>query len=357
MTRIDPRTTGISDAEADAWLGDLLAHMNRQEEATARLEKALAAKPDLALAHVSLGTLQMRQGKTADGMAHLKEAQALGTANERAHFAYASSLVPQAPRDTDALRQARSALERAIAIRPNHTEAKLLLGYVYLVSGEAVAARDLLTPLVQTEPANHRAALRLGEALLSLSDLDGARAVVGPVLSRATSEEEREQARRLLAAVGAQRTRRSTLASAGSPTADSAPTSDSVATSTSGPTANPTTSAGRGTTYHIPSRWQWAATSLRRVRIRGMRVGRRDTRCAHFGRRAPHAGGDSQRNRLHRVSHADDNVGSVWRAKPMDVYLTWQPAGRSGGTEGTVVAVRSCRRVRAFALINSSWTS
>ena len=338
VTRIDPRATTISDAEADAWLGDLLAHMNRQEEATARLEKALAAKPDLALAHVSLGTLQVRQGKTAEGMGYLKEAQALATANERAHFAYASNLIAQTPRDTDALRQARSALERAIVIRPNYTEAKLLLGYVYLVSNEAVAARDLLAPLVQSEPTNHRAALQLGQTLLSLNDPDGARAVVGPVLSRATSEEERDQARRLLAAIGALQSRRSTLAAGGSPTADSAPTSDSVATSNAGETPTKPPSAGGGTTYlfrPVGTGEQRAYGVFESVECGSTGVtlvvrtsaGVLRTRAADLGA-------------IDFIAYRTLATMSVpcGAQKPMEVYLTWRPAGASSA-EGTVVAI------------------
>jgi tetratricopeptide (TPR) repeat protein len=338
LTRIDPRPVGISDPEADAWLGDLLAHMNRQEEATARLEKALAAKPDLALAHVALGTLQMRQGRLADGMRHLERAQALGSANERAHFVYASNLIAQAPRDVDALGQARTALQRAIAIRPNYSEAKLLLGYVYLASNDAVAARDLLSPLVQLEPTNHPAALRLGEALLSLGNLDGARAVVGPVLSRATSEAERDQARRLLATVSAQQSHRSALAAAASPTVDSVPTTDSVAASNAGTNPNRPTTAGGGTTYvfrPVGTGEQRAYGIFESVECgsSGVTVVLRTSTGVLRARAA-------NLSAIDFIAYRTLTTTSVpcGAQKPMAVYLTWRPAG-AGSAEGTVVAV------------------
>ena len=201
VRRIEARATGISDAEAEAWLGDLLVHMDRDEEATARLEKALAANKDLALAHASLGALQMRQGKILEGLAHLKEAQALGTANERAYYLYASALVSQdglASSEPDGLQQASGALQRAIVLRPGYTQAKLLLGYVYLALGEYTSARDLLLPVVRAERTNHLAALRLGEALIALNDFAGVRSVLGPVIARATDPAERDRARMLL---------------------------------------------------------------------------------------------------------------------------------------------------------------
>ena len=124
VRRIEARATKISDVEAEAWLGDLLSHMNRDEEAMARLEKALASNKDLAVAHASLGTLYMRQGKTAEGLAHLKQAQALGTANETAYFLYAAGLVSQeglgSQSEPDGLQQASRALQRAIALRPGY---------------------------------------------------------------------------------------------------------------------------------------------------------------------------------------------------------------------------------------------
>jgi len=195
---IESRPAAMSDAEANAWLGDLLWHMDRYEDATALLEKTLAANKDLPRAHASLGALQMRQGKTADGIAHLKQAQALGIANETAHFLYADALVSQPEPGPDALREASDALKRALALRPGFTEAKLLLAYVYVALREDAAARDLLIPVVRAEPNNHRAALRLGEALLRLDDIAGARDVLGPVIARTTDETEKERARNLL---------------------------------------------------------------------------------------------------------------------------------------------------------------
>ena len=202
VRRIESRATPISDVEAEGWLGDLLSHMDRDEEAMARLEKALASNKDLAVAHASLGALFMRQGKIPEGLAHLKAAQALGTANETVYFLYASGLVSQdglgSQGEPDGLQEASRALQRAIVLRPGYTQAKLLLGYVYLASGEFTSARDLLLPVVRAERANHLAALRLGEALLALNDFAGVRSVLGPVIARATDAAVTDRARMLL---------------------------------------------------------------------------------------------------------------------------------------------------------------
>jgi tetratricopeptide (TPR) repeat protein len=215
VTRIKPEIGRISDAEADAWLGDLLAHLGRTEDAEARLAKALAADSKLAMAHASLGALRSRQGKHAEAMPYFKQAVALGTTNEAALFAYAYALATQGTADRDGTSQAARLLERAIELRAGYTDAKELLAYVYLVEGRYEDVRTLLTPVVRAEPTNHDAALRLADALLRLDDLAGARALIGPVLARATDAGMRERARRMLAVSAGIETRRQTFAAAG----------------------------------------------------------------------------------------------------------------------------------------------
>lgn len=214
-TQITAPITPISDAAAEAWLGDLLAQQGRSQEARARAERALAADPGIALAHATLGTLKLRENSTAEARAHLEKAIALGSANEFAHYAYAYAVLSSGPVEADQAAAAARALERAIALRPGYTEAKLLLAYAYLTTNRADAARDLLAPLVKADPTNHQAALRLAEALLRLNELDAARSLLGPVFARSTDQTERERARELLGTlVGLQR-RRETLAAAG----------------------------------------------------------------------------------------------------------------------------------------------
>ena len=214
-TQITAPITPISDAAAEAWLGDLLAQQGRSQEAAARAEKALAADPSLAQAHATLGTLRLRENRTADARAHMEKAIALGSANEFTHFAYAYSILSNGPVEADQAAGAARALERAIALRPGYTDAKLLLAYAYLTTNRADAVRDLLAPVVKADPTNHQAALRLAEALLRLNEFDAARGLLGPVFARSTDQEERERARELLGTSAGLQRRRDTLAAAG----------------------------------------------------------------------------------------------------------------------------------------------
>jgi tetratricopeptide (TPR) repeat protein len=321
VTHIEPRATRISDAEADAWLGDLLVHMDRGEEATARLEKALVAKPDLALAHASLGALQVRQGRTAEGMAHLREAFRLGTANETAYFMYAYELVAQGPQDQEALTQASRSLERAIGLRPGYTEAKVLLGYTYLAAGNYAAARDLMTPLIRAEPTNYRAALQLAEALLQLNDSDGARNVLGPIVARAKDEADRGRARALLARAAGLQTRSDTLAAAGLPATDSTPRS----------VVRPAfrhVETGEQRVYGVFESVECGRDSVVLV-----------VRTADARLRA-HASSFSAVEFITYRTPTTTSVSCGPQTPPIEVYLTWRLSpGSNAATEGTAVAV------------------
>jgi tetratricopeptide (TPR) repeat protein len=332
VKRIEARATKLSDAEGDAWLGDLLAHMDRDEEAAARLGKALAANKDLPLAHASLGAMLMRQGKLPEGMAHLKEAQALGTANETVYYLYAAALVSQdgiGSSEPDGLQQASRALQRAIALRPGYTQAKLLLGYVYLALGEYKSARDLLLPVVRAERTNHLAALRLGEALVGLEDFAGVRSVVGPVIARATDPEESDRARMLLGrAVELQKLRAAPAAEAAPPA--SRPAGDSA--------------AGAKPPRVIPEFRSLGAGERRDAGVfEAVQCGPKGVvfvvRTAERVLRARAAGfGDVEFLAYRTLASASVNCGPQKPA--MEIYLTWRPAqGPTGATEGTAVAI------------------
>ena len=78
VSRLTADSTPITDAAADAWLGDLLAQLGRDDEAQARLEDALRREPGLAKAHEALGLLLLRKNRSAEATAHLQRAKALG---------------------------------------------------------------------------------------------------------------------------------------------------------------------------------------------------------------------------------------------------------------------------------------
>ena len=180
--------------DAQAWLGDLLAHGGRLDDAIVWLEKALAAKPDLAFAHASLGALLVHQGKNDLAMPHLQRAAALDSPNEFVHYYYGAALIerigPNAGPEAD-FDQAITALTRAVELRPGFTEAEKLLGYAYLLRGETGTAREVLLRALREAPADHRTALLLAQADLRLGRFAEARELLGPLVARATDSRRR----------------------------------------------------------------------------------------------------------------------------------------------------------------------
>jgi tetratricopeptide (TPR) repeat protein len=208
VRKVQGSASQLAEPEAMAWLGDMLAHLDRQDEAAAMLTRAIAASPDLALAHASLGLLRARQGKSDQALEHLQRAAALKSNNELAYFYYAAALVEQRAGfgANNDFNDAMTALARALELRPGFVEALSLLGYVQLLAGRDTSARDSLQRAVQQDPSNARTALLLARAHINLGAVDAARDVLGPLIAHATDAAVKEDARTLLTTtVGLQR--------------------------------------------------------------------------------------------------------------------------------------------------------
>ena len=78
VNAVTANSMAITDAEADVWLGDLLAQSGRDDEAQSRLENALRRQPGIGQAHEALARLLFRNNQDADANTHLERAKALG---------------------------------------------------------------------------------------------------------------------------------------------------------------------------------------------------------------------------------------------------------------------------------------
>ncbi len=82
----------ITEAESQAFLGDLLYHIRRFEDAKTKLEEALTLDSKLAMAHASLGMVLMEQKKLSEAKEHLQHAVAANSTNYLTHYYYAYAL-------------------------------------------------------------------------------------------------------------------------------------------------------------------------------------------------------------------------------------------------------------------------
>src|SRR2546421_152575 len=116
----------LTDAEAEAYLGDLLAHIHRETDAAARLEHALQLDPKLSFAHASLGILLARQKRFAEAKQHLSAAVASDPQSYLAHYYYAYALSREGMDENglasgytaEAAREMREHLLKAIELKP-----------------------------------------------------------------------------------------------------------------------------------------------------------------------------------------------------------------------------------------------
>lgn len=185
--------------------GMALAHLQQNEEARVQLEKAVALDPGKGEAHFHLAQVLRALGKTADAQAQLKifqacqqattnlalgqtkagqAAQALDAGKVAQAIALYREAIAALPEDAVldynlALAQDRSgdteaertALEKALSLKPRFAEAENQLGYVLAHAGEAAAAEKHFRNALAIAPSYAEAANNLG-TLLGQQDRD-----------------------------------------------------------------------------------------------------------------------------------------------------------------------------------------
>lgn len=201
----------LSEGEAQAYLGDLLLHANRLDDADARLKQALALAPDSAQAHASLGMVRVRQNKFDEAEAELKKAVEGNSQNYLAHFYYADAVFRKTVGDGGAVmtfpaegaRVMRSELRRAIELNPSFAQSYYELAFVSLVTGEEMdEAARLLAQARKLEPSRHAYALLLAQIHLRKQEFAAARQLLEPVSRSATADtRERGDAQSMLATI------------------------------------------------------------------------------------------------------------------------------------------------------------
>src|SRR5262245_14811989 len=82
------QTTNLSEAQAEYYLGDLLLHMRRMNEAESHLQKAVNLDPRFSPSYASLGLLRLRQGRSEEALKFLTQAVEGDSSNHLAHFHY-----------------------------------------------------------------------------------------------------------------------------------------------------------------------------------------------------------------------------------------------------------------------------
>jgi len=195
----------ITEAEAHAYLGDLLLKGNRAN-AEVYLQKALALDPDLPMANASLGLLRVRQGKHDEARKRLERAVAASSQNYLIHYYYAYALSQEGNRDMETVMGMapetaaimRRELKRAIELRPDFLESYSLLAFVNLVTGnELEETMEMLKQALASSPHRHDLMFMLAQLYLRKQDFKTARQLIDKIINNGDAD-VRERAQRLL---------------------------------------------------------------------------------------------------------------------------------------------------------------
>ena len=192
----------LTEAEAQAYLGDLLLHSHRKDSET-YLQKALKLDPNLGMAHASLGMLRFYEGKTDEARASLERAVDASSPNYLTHYYYAFTLSRQRPEDTaanytpDQIAKIQKHLKRAIELRPDFPESYSLLAFVSLITGkemdEAIAS---MKRILNESPGRKDFTFMLAQLYMRKNDYKTARPMLEEVAK--SGDEMREHAQVML---------------------------------------------------------------------------------------------------------------------------------------------------------------
>jgi len=200
-------TLPLSNADAHYYMGDLLLRINRYDDASRQLQKAIALNPRMAIAYASLGMTRVRQRDGAEARRLLQQAITLEPDNYLTHYYYAYALSREEmdeeqgiaeykPEDAAVMRRE---LARAIALKPGFTESYRLLAFINLVTGEQLPeAVELLRQGLKLSPGRPDLTLILAQVYLRMKDTNAARAALQQLINSGANARLRARAQTML---------------------------------------------------------------------------------------------------------------------------------------------------------------
>ncbi|HEY0077534.1 MAG TPA: tetratricopeptide repeat protein [Pyrinomonadaceae bacterium] len=212
-SEVEAESRRLTEAEALAYLGDMLLRTNRTDEAEGYLQKSVALAPNLSMARTSLGIIRTKQNRLTEAVEHLSRAVASDPQSHLAHYYYANALSHErmdaslwvTDYEPQKAEQMRAALRRTIELAPRYVDAYHLLAFVNLVREEQLdESVELLKHALTLAPRRHEFSLLLAQIHLRRENFDAARAILDK-LSQSTTPHLRGQAETLLKSLALRR--------------------------------------------------------------------------------------------------------------------------------------------------------
>lgn len=204
----------LSEAETNAYLGDLLHHNNRSDDAEPYLRAALAADERSSLANTALGMVKINQRKYDDARTFLERAIAGDQRHHSAYYQYALLLSRQSQDEfgfirgfaVETVKKMRDALRKSIAMAPSFAENYDLYALISLVTNEELdTAENYLKEAIRLYPGTQRYPIRLAELYARQQKFEDAIQLSERIAAKPENEEMRQRASNLAVQVKQQR--------------------------------------------------------------------------------------------------------------------------------------------------------
>ncbi|HEX8249785.1 MAG TPA: tetratricopeptide repeat protein [Pyrinomonadaceae bacterium] len=204
------RTAPLTEAQGQAYLGDLLYHMNRLGEAETLLQQSLTLNPDSSLAQTSLGLVKMRQKNFDEAKKYLEKAVASDSNNYLAHYSYAYVLSREAMNGGDFVSsmeqgsadKMRQSLKKAIALNPDFAGSYDLFAFISVVRNENLdEAVQYMKKALQMAPGNQQYMIRAAELLMRKKEFAEAKLIAQRVLETADDQNLKSYAQSVLSRI------------------------------------------------------------------------------------------------------------------------------------------------------------
>lgn len=185
----------LTEADAEATLGDLLYRFKRFDESETHLHRALVLNPNSSQAHVTLGLIKASRGKFDEAEKLLEKAIRLDSNNYLAYFTYAGILSRQGMSEfgfvseypLNLAEKMRESLKKAIALNPDFAPSYELYAFVSAVRNEnIVQAIDYLNRALKIAPGNQEYLIRMAELLMWKQDFAEAKLIATKIVKTAS---------------------------------------------------------------------------------------------------------------------------------------------------------------------------
>ncbi len=196
----------LTEAEAQAYMGDLLLHSNRAE-AYDYLQRSVNLDPNNPMAHASLGIAYFREGKSKEAFASLERAVAANSQNYLVHYYYAYSLSRDTPDGRapitgyppDVVEKIQEHVQKAILLRPDFGDSYNLLAFMSAITGhgldEAIAS---MKKVLTNSPGRYDFMYMLGQLYVRKGDYTLASELLQVVTKSNAEQQVRTHAEELL---------------------------------------------------------------------------------------------------------------------------------------------------------------